>query len=142
MSGIETLSLVSNVFQVITFACETVALCHAVYHGRTSPDENLEEYATTLGSLSVDVQQKCQHIQPRSQSERELSDIAEKCNIAARALQDEVQFLTSHHATGRLIATLQVAAKTQWRKRRLARLERSLEDYKKLFDTHLLVRIW
>ncbi len=141
MSGIETLSLVSNVFQVITFACETVAFCNAVYHGR-APDENLDEYARNLASLSVNVQQQCQQIQPNSRSERDLSDIAGKCTVASRALQDEVHFLASHHATGRLLAAVQVAAKTQWRKRRLARLEKSLEDYKKLFETHLLVRLW
>ncbi len=142
MSGLEALGLVSNVFQVITFACDTVALCHAVYNARSSPDENLKEYATTLASLSIAVRKQCQQTQPKSQTERDLSDIAGKCTVAARALQDEVDFLTGHHAAGRLLATLQVAARTQWRKRRLARLEKSLEDYKKLFETHLLVRIW
>ena len=141
MSGIETLSLVSNIFQVITFACQTVALCQAVYRGQ-SPDETLVDYASTLASLSADVHQQCQGIQPGSKSEKALSDIAGKCSVAARALEDEVQFLVSHQAKGHLLAALQVAAKTQWRKRRLGRLEKSLKDYKELFETHLLVRVW
>jgi hypothetical protein len=42
LSGIETLSLVSNVVQGITFACQKVAFCNAVYYDR-APDENLHE---------------------------------------------------------------------------------------------------
>lgn len=138
MSGIETLGLANNILQVISTACQTIALCQAVYHGR-SPDETLKECAENLASLSVNARKQCQQIQPASKNDKVLLDIAGKCYVAAHALADEFQFLASPQATGHLLATPQVAAKTQWRKRRLARLEKSLKNDKKLVETHLWI---
>ncbi|KAK3994267.1 hypothetical protein QBC44DRAFT_379610 [Cladorrhinum sp. PSN332] len=140
MSGLETLSLVANIFQVIGFACETVGLCKSIYRGQL-PDAVLVKYGDSLESLSTTIQAQCNKTTPKSRDEKSLSDIAAKCNVAARALVDEAKFLTSHQAKGSLIATLKLVSKTKWRQRRLERLEKSLDDYEKILRTQLLVRI-
>ena len=141
MSGLETLALVCNIFQVITFSRETLNICKAVYDGR-SPDAQLLEKAASLASVSAEVQAQCLQSNPQIPSERSLSDIAAKCSVASRALQDEVQFLANHQAQGNLAATLRIAVKIKWRKGRLDRLEKSLNDYQNLFDTQMLMRVW
>ena len=141
MSGVEVLSLVANVFQVINFASETIKLCNAIYCGK-APDENLGEYASTLQSLSSEVQKHYQAEGSLNTAERELGRIARKCAIAARALQEEVGFATAHHARGDLVATLHVAFKTLWRRKRLARLEGSLRQYQGRMESHLIFRVW
>lgn len=140
MSGLETLSLVANIFQVIGFAYDTVGLCNAIYRGEL-PDAILKEYGDSLNTLSTQIQTQCNSSTPKAKDKKSLADIAAKCNVAARALADEADFLTSHHAKGSLVATLQIVAKTKWRQRRLERLEKSLDDYKRILETQLLVRL-
>ncbi|KAK4461541.1 hypothetical protein QBC42DRAFT_92312 [Cladorrhinum samala] len=140
MSGLETLSLVANIFQVIGFACDTVGLCKAIYRGEL-PDAILKEYGDSLSTLSAQVQTQCNNSTPQTKDEKALADLAAKCNVAARALADEADFLTSHQAKGSLVATLKIVTKTKWRQRRLERLEKSLDDYRKILETQLLVRL-
>lgn len=141
MSGIEALSLVANIFQVINFASETIRLCNGIYNGR-APGDNLGEYASTLQSLSSQVQSHYRTASPVDASERELERIARKCAVAARALEEEVGFATKHHAQGDLAATLRVAIKPLWRRKRLARLEESLRQYQGRMEMHLIFRVW
>lgn len=140
MSGIEALSLVANIFQVINFASETIRLCNGIYNGR-APGDNLGEYASTLRCLSSRAQSHYQAANPDA-GERELERIAGKCAVAARALEEEVAFATKHHAQGDLAATLRVAIKTLWRRKRLARLEESLRQYQGRMETHIIFRVW
>lgn len=62
--------------------------------------------------------------------------------MAARALEEEVKFLMSRHAKGKLSRTLHVALKTLWRKSRLQRLERSLRDCQNIMESYLLAQVW
>jgi hypothetical protein len=141
MSGIEALSLVASIMQVIMFTGETISLCKTIYQQGSSPDSHLGQRADTLATLSADIQGHAQG-KPQTPTQRSLADIAAKCNIAARALAEEIQFITSHQKKGSLVAVLRVAAKTIWRKRRLERLEKSLSDYRHTLEAHLLADIW
>ena len=141
MSGIEILSLVANIFQVINFASETIRLCNAIYQGR-APDIQLEENAATLQSLSSEIQSHYQDSRKNGALETELAHIARKCAVVARALDEEVGFATKHHAQGDLAATLRVAFKTLWRRKRLERLKGSLRQYQDIMESHLLFRVW
>lgn len=141
MSGVEILSLAANIFQVINLASGTIGLCNGIYNGR-APDEHLGEHASTLRSLSFQVQSHCQATTPSSAGERELERIARKCAVAARALEEEVEFATKHHAQGNLAATLRVAIKTLWRRNRLVRLEEALRQYQGRMESHLIFRVW
>ncbi|KAK3320309.1 hypothetical protein B0T19DRAFT_434251 [Cercophora scortea] len=137
MSGLETLGVVCNIFQVIGFAHETVTLCKGVYQGR-SPDDHLGQNAASLEALSIEIETYHQAHRPNTPAERKLSELASKCSIAARSLHEEVDFLIGQKAKGSLVMTLHVAAKINWRKNRLERLEKSLRDYQKTLETHLL----
>ncbi|RYP19319.1 hypothetical protein DL765_003401 [Monosporascus sp. GIB2] len=141
MSGLEALSLVCNIMTVITFARETVNLCKAVYQGR-SPDDQLIDIAASLSATSDELQNENQAMSPKPAFEHRLVDIASKCNVAARALDDEVKFLMANHKQGSLKETLRVAVKANWRKNRLERLEKSLHDYQLAMETQLLASIW
>ena len=141
MSGVEILSLVANIFQVINFASDTIQLCNGIYNGR-APDEHWGENASTLRSLSSQVQSHYREVTPSGPGEKELERIARKCAIAARALEEEVEFATKHHAQGDLAATLRVAIKTLWRRKRLTRLEGSLRQYQSRMESHLIFRVW
>lgn len=140
MSGLEALGIVSSIFQVISFACETLALCKAVYRGR-SPDGWLGNCANSLTTLSEDIQKYCRGKQVRGSTEHDLTLLAAQCGIAARALREEAAFLTSHHAKGSLRGTLQLAVKVNWRKKRLERFEGCLGSYQKTIETDLLESI-
>lgn len=56
-------------------------------------------------------------------------------------LQDEIAFLLDQNGQGSLRATLKIAAKTNWRKRRLDRMEKALSDAEQLMQTTLLAWI-
>lgn len=79
---------------------------------------------------------------PKTQNDRSLADIASKCSIAARSLDEEIQFISGHAKKGSLSSALRVVVKTNWRKRRLQRLEKSLETHRNTVETHLLARVW
>ncbi|RYP51293.1 hypothetical protein DL769_010831 [Monosporascus sp. CRB-8-3] len=141
MSGLEVLSVACNIMTVISFARKTVSICKAVYQGR-SPDDQLIDIAASLAATSDELQNGSQAISPKLAPEHRLADIASKCNVAARALDDKVKFLVANHKKGSLKETLRVAVKANWRKGRLERLEKSLHDYQRAMETQLLVSIW
>ncbi|RYP31388.1 hypothetical protein DL767_005788 [Monosporascus sp. MG133] len=141
MSGLEALSLACNIMTVISFARETVSICKAVYQGR-SPDDQLIDIAASLAATSDELQNENQAMNPKPAHEHRLVDIASKCNVTARALDDEVKFLVANHKKGSLKETLRVAVKANWRKNRLERLEKSLHDYQRVMETQLLASIW
>ncbi|KAL9115090.1 MAG: hypothetical protein Q9227_000884 [Pyrenula ochraceoflavens] len=140
MSGIETLAFVCNILELITFARETTNLCKGIHQG-SHPDEHLRDNASSLANASAQVYAHCQARRPETSDDRALVDIAKKCNIDARALEEEVNFLTAHQRKGTLTATLRTAIRTNWRKARLQRLERSLGSYRSTMETHLLTRV-
>lgn len=56
-------------------------------------------------------------------------------------LQEEIAFLVGQSGQGSLRATLKIAAKANWRKRRLDRMEKALSDAEQLMQTTLLAWI-
>lgn len=143
MSGAEALGLACNIFTVISFAHETISLCKSVYQGNL-PGEELHQSAKLLAATSKDVQTQNDALQqrPRTASQKRLHDVAAKCNIAARGLQEETEYLSKHQKKGDLVAMLKVAAKSKWRKSRLERFEKSMTECRREMDTQLLHRIW
>ncbi|KAI0883129.1 uncharacterized protein GGS22DRAFT_195372 [Annulohypoxylon maeteangense] len=140
MSGLEALSIACNIMQVISFAHETVSFCKAIYQGK-SIDEYGGHDIASLSALSAQLRKHYQNIKPKTTDEKQLEDIAKKCNIAARALEEEVAFLLSHNAKGHLAQTLRIAVKTNWRKGRLERLRNSLRNHQHTMESYLLARV-
>lgn len=143
MSGLEALSLACNIVTLISFARETASLCKTVYAGET-PDAHLSACAASLKATSSAVLGDIRSLpqQKWSPAQRRLETIADKCNEASRALQEEVEFITAHQKKGSLTATLRTVTRTKWRKDRLVRLQKSLDECQKVLDTSFLAQIW
>ncbi|OTA91507.1 hypothetical protein M434DRAFT_13110 [Hypoxylon sp. CO27-5] len=140
MSGFEALSVACNIMQVISFAHETIGFCKAIYQGR-SPDDHIERNAASLSELSAQLQKHYESTKPQTSQQKQLADVAKQCNIAARALEEEVKFLVSNNAKGHLAQTIRIAVKTNWRRGRLERLEKSLRNYQHTMESYLLARV-
>ncbi|KAF7533315.1 hypothetical protein G7054_g7196 [Neopestalotiopsis clavispora] len=140
MSGVELLGFACSIMQVISFSREVISLCSNVYQGK-HPDAELARLAASLHTVSSGVQMRFDTLKPKTVDEKGLCDIATRCAIAARDLEEEVSFITSRQKQGSLASTLRIAAKTTWRKRRLDRLEKSLQEHERVLDTHLMARV-
>lgn len=144
MSGLEpiaALGLACNILQLVELGRQTIDCIKAVYQGR-KPDEELDRNAAALEVLTWDEAKK--HRQPGRKTKHEeiLLQSAAKCATAAHDLREEVRFLVGDAKKGSLASALKVAAKVNWRKRRLERLKRDLDEAEKLMQTSLLAHIW
>ncbi|KAK8000696.1 NACHT domain-containing protein [Apiospora arundinis] len=129
MSGLEpiaALSLACNILQVVGVGREAVRLVRQVYRDGTI-DPALKENAGTLEELSARILPSTTATSSSANStnstpqDKQLASLADKCQGAARDLQEEVNFLNGPPTKAKLVATLKIAAKTTWRKRRLER---------------------
>ncbi|KAK7723260.1 hypothetical protein SLS63_008913 [Diaporthe eres] len=142
MSGLEGLAglgLACNIFQVISFGRETLGLVKSVYRDGTL-DNSLTDKITAIqvvASNIIDV-----NIPQSGNQEKKLVDVTKKCTGVARDLQEEIAFLVGQNGQGSLRATLKIAAKANWRKRRLDRMEKALSDAEQLMQTTLLAWIF
>lgn len=158
MSGLEptaALGLACNILQAIGVGRETVRIARQVYQDGAL-DPALADKAAALDDLSGRIRDATTTLtittatpttagarapsKPTAR-DKQLLDLAEKCLGAARDLREEVNFLSGSPSRSKLAATLKIAAKTTWRKRRLDNLERKLGDAEGLLRTGLLTRI-
>ncbi|KAK8123099.1 hypothetical protein PG984_011769 [Apiospora sp. TS-2023a] len=147
MSGLEpiaALGLACNILQVVGIGRDTVRIAKQVYQDGTL-DPALTASAGVLDDLAGQIRATtaaaASAAKPKAQ-DKQLLDLADKCQGAARDLQEEVNFLNGLPTKAKLIATLKVAAKTTWRKRRLEKLDQKLKDSESLLQTGLLTRIY
>ncbi|KPM38309.1 hypothetical protein AK830_g8218 [Neonectria ditissima] len=139
MSGLEALGLACNIFQAISFGRETVSLIKTVYRDG-SVDDSLEANAKDLSVLSSRVRAMAS-LDKQKRQNRQLLEIAERCQAAARDLQEEIDFIMGERKKGSLRTTIKVAMKANWRKRRLNDIERKLSNAEKLMQSGLLARV-
>ncbi|KAK8043411.1 hypothetical protein PG993_005841 [Apiospora rasikravindrae] len=146
MAGLEpiaALSLACNVLQVVGIGRETVRIAKQVYQdGKLDPA--LTESAGVLNDLSGQIRSAttvASAAKPKAR-DKQLIDLADKCQGAARDLQEEVHFLNGPPTRAKLVATLQIVAKTTWRKRRLEKLDQRLKDAESLLQAGLFTRIY
>lgn len=162
MSGLEpvaALGLACNILQVIEVGLNTIRVAKRVYKDGAL-DPALTESASALESISsriLGATAATTTISATSTSttststragaarakslDKQLSELADKCQGAARDLREEVNFLNGHPTRAKLVATLKITAKTTWRKRRLEKLEGKLKDAQVLLQTSLLARV-
>ncbi|KAJ0120072.1 hypothetical protein J7T55_000925 [Diaporthe amygdali] len=142
MSGLEglgALGLACSIFQVISFGRETLSLVKDVYRHGTL-DESLMDKSTAIQGVASDI--IAVDIPQPGKQERKLVDVTKKCTGVARDLQEEIAFLVGHNGKGSLRTTLKIAAKANWRKRRLERMEKDLDDSEQLMHTTLLAWVF
>ncbi|KLU92117.1 hypothetical protein MAPG_11064 [Magnaporthiopsis poae ATCC 64411] len=162
MSGLEpvaALGLACNILQVIGVGLDTIRVAKQVYKDGAL-DPALTESASALENISSQILRATASTSPVSATststtststragaarakslDKQLSELADKCQGAARDLREEVNFLNGHSTKTKLVATLKITAKTTWRKRRLEKLEGRLKDAQGLLQTSLMARI-
>lgn len=142
MSGLEpiaALSLACNILQLVELGRQTIDCIKTVYQDG-KPDEELEQKTATLKMLTDEVK-KCSR-PGRKKSEEILLQSATKCSTAANDLGEEVRFLSGKAKQGSLVSALKVTSKVAWRKRRLDRHKKNLDEAENLMQTSLLAQIW
>ncbi|KAI9172678.1 hypothetical protein HJFPF1_02188 [Paramyrothecium foliicola] len=141
MSGLEALGLACNIFQVLSFAGETVSLCKAIYNGEATPDGKLQE-KSQLMIEAANITAESARVGP-SPNNQQLLDIAAKCRRAAEELQSEVFVVTQNRqkSQGSVVKTVRVWTKLAWNRKKLQRLDNSLQDYSKLMEATILPQI-
>ncbi|KAG6358431.1 hypothetical protein INS49_014315 [Diaporthe citri] len=146
MSGLEpiaALGLACNILQVIGTGLETVRVAKQVYQN-DKLDPALTESARILDDLSSRIRSTttvASTAKPKAQ-EKQLFDLAEKCQRASRALCEEVNFLNGQPTKAKLSGSIKTALKTMWRKRRLETLDQQLKEAESLLQTGLLTTIF
>lgn len=145
MSGLEpiaALGLACNILQVVGVGRDTVRLAKQVYQdGKLDP--SLTASAGVLDNLAGQIRATTavsSAAKPKAQ-DKQLLDLAEKCQRAARDLREEVNFLNGQQTRATLVATVKIAAKTTLKKRRLEKLDQKLKEAESLLQTGLLTRI-
>ncbi|KAL8282381.1 hypothetical protein RB600_005709 [Gaeumannomyces tritici] len=143
MSGLEALGLVCNIFAVVDFSIKTVKFCKAVYEGAALDVDRLSAVCDSLETSTQDLRRSYYVVtEARTKAEQDILDLSQKCQVAARDLQEEVKFLVDGKAKGSLAKTVVVAIRKGWRRRRIQRREKSLEEFKALLETRLLFQIF
>jgi hypothetical protein len=144
MSGLEALSLACKVFQIISFGREVITLCRDVYRGGKIEPE-LETHGRLLRSAVQSIaaaDPPTEHNdRPRSQDKTRIKAAAQQCLRAAEKLLEEITFLTGEKAHGKLAATIRTVTLSKWRKERLVKLEKALDDAQKSVNTAMLARM-
>lgn len=137
MEPAAALGLVCNIFQLIEVGSQTYALIKDVYQ-KGSIDGSLNEKSVILENISKRIQPVNRHA---TKHEKQLVEMAESCARAARQLREEINYLVGNAKRGSLLFGVKVVLMTLWRKSRLERLKKELDEAEKLMHSGLLVQI-
>jgi hypothetical protein len=137
LDPLSTLSLACNVFQVVSFAHESISLVKQIVKNGT-PDTALAESAGRLITLTLDLQNSLNdangHPRPWSKDELELYNAAQKCQSAANELHQLMEKVSSSR-----LKVLGVFLKSLRYKSSVERLEKELMQAESIMDTQVLV---
>lgn len=142
MSGLEALSLVCSIMQVISFTKELATTCKYIYDGRATVDDITQENTASIKSLLDDMDKCSRAVRQRTQNEKDLREIARKCSSAAQELQKEIQLATQYHKPGSAVKAIIGGVKSFTHKRKVKELSEKFQESQKTLETHLLVRVW
>lgn len=144
-----TLSLVANIFEVISFASELVSACNKIYYSQIGAlDKNVtaEELATDLRNLTGGLSgSQTRWMQAHGSAsldanEVRLRNICERCNEIAVELNVQLQKLRIQDGTKfRRLKSYRQAIIAVWREDEVDKISSRLEKYQRELDTHILV---
>lgn len=142
MSGLEALSLVCSIMQVISFTKELVTTCKDIYDGRATADNITQENTASIKMLLDNMRQNSESAQQSIQGQKDLHEIARKCSSAAQELETEIQLITQYHKPGNVVKSFIGGIKSFTRKRKVKELSEKIHKYQNTLETHILVRVW
>ncbi|PTB65045.1 hypothetical protein BBK36DRAFT_1088679, partial [Trichoderma citrinoviride] len=141
MSGLEALSLVCSIMQVISFTKEILTVCKDVYEGRSTADSQMEENATSIKALLDEMNRSAGSVRQRTKEEKELFATAQKCSKAAEELQKEIRQVTKYQKPGDYKRAAIAGYKFIFGKRKITGLYDQFCKHQKTLETHILVRL-
>lgn len=141
MSGLEALGLAASIMQVIGFAIDTASCCRAIYNGDPTDETVLQEHATSISKAASRLLDSSRKIQPQISIEKDLLNLAKKCSEVAQQLQDELRSITNSRQKKSAYKAVKSMTKSIFNKRRVEKLERSLQNYRHSMETQILVQL-
>lgn len=138
MSGAEIFALVTGVMTVISFAADTAKVCKALYDG--TADADLTDRTAPLRDACKEMQAHCDAVQPHTAEERDLVDLARKCELLSVDLLQQVDSMRVRKKS--VLATARAALKSFKGKSKIQKCEENLAKYQDVLKTTLLVRLW
>ncbi|OTA03706.1 hypothetical protein A9Z42_0041960 [Trichoderma parareesei] len=140
MSGLEALSLVCSIMQVISFTKEVLTVCKDVYEGRPTADSQIEDNARSIKDLLDEMNFTASSVPQQTKEERELLAIAQKCSKAAEELQNEIQRVTKNLKPGSSKRAIAAGFRLFLGNRKITRLYDQFCKHQKTLETHILVQ--
>lgn len=145
MDPITGISLAASIVQLVQFGISSAKAFQEIYqHGSTTELASAEVAAGLLASLTNSVQQSLHntntHSGVLSAEEKELIDLARKCEDCANKLQFELRKLQAQPQVSHLKA-VRKAARSIWKKNTIVKIQEELENYRRILETSLLYRI-
>ncbi len=141
-TGLEAFSLACNIMQVISFARELISTSKAIYRGQ-SPDATVAITAKGMSEAFEALTQSLdQTPKPVNKEDKELADVATKCQDAAAALQAEVNKTSSRRAEGSRTAAISGTVRWILKRGKIESLEKVLRAQLEVMEQGLLHRIW
>ncbi|KAL6895259.1 hypothetical protein HDV57DRAFT_506823 [Trichoderma longibrachiatum] len=141
MSGLEALSLVCSIMQVISFTKEVLTVCKDVYEGRTTADSQMGQDAATIKELLDEMNRTAGSARQQTKEERELHAIAQMCSKAAEELEFGIQRVTKNQKPGSPMGALRAGIRSFSGKRKITSLYDQFCKHQKSLETHILVRL-
>ena len=145
MDPITGIGLVASVIQLVTFSIDAVKVCRDMYQqGSLSEYRDLDYTTTKLAGLTDSLQQSLQKSPTASlapnREERDLIELARKCQDCANKLQEELRiFQTQPRASARQAA--RQAVRAILKRGSVDKIYRQLQTYQSTLETSLLSRL-
>ena len=145
MDPVTGIGLAASVIQLVTFSIDAVKVCREVYQqGSVTEYSNLDYTTGHLAGLTDLLQQALQKSPTpalaHTKEEKDLIDLALKCQDCAKKLQKELGKLQTQRRASALQATRQ-AARAIWKRSSIDKTHKQLQAYQSTLETSLLSRL-
>lgn len=139
MDPITGISLAASIVQLVHFGISSAKAFQEIYqHGSTTEYTSADVTAGLLASLTNSVQQSLHNTKTQgtvlSAEEKELIDLARKCEDCVNKLQDELRKLQVQPQVSHLKA-VRKAARSIWKKNAIIKIQEELEGYRRVLET-------
>lgn len=142
LTGFEALGAASAVLQVISFSGSVISQCYDIYDGKLTPEHELEEHASLMLDAAGRVQSRYPAIPQGTEEEKKLAHIAAKCVDAAKELEAETKLVTSMCQKGTLSNAFRAALRSKGHRKKIERLEKSLDSCRQIMEMQVILKLW
>ena len=141
LEAVSAIGFAANILQFIDFSWDLIANAKEIYHsakGVTTQNIELQGIADSLSRLSLSLAKPPRHPSNDSlQLEQEIQNSAKSCKAVADELLTVVQDLQVKEGVHRKWHSFRQALNTVWKKDKISRLQKRLEEVR----NHLAIQI-